>query len=151
MVRATAGKWILPQPLDAPETGESVPIPRIAKIQVPFGYKICETDDQVLDPIPHELEALEKAKKYLKQYPSRYVAAWLTKITGRSISHAGLLKRIKHEQRNKTKASTLRSSATKYKKAIEEAEKYEKRIGNKGIKRAKDIIESVDLEHGITD
>jgi hypothetical protein len=131
MVRVTVGKWILPQPEEAKKTGEYVSIPRLAKIWVPFGYKVSETDDTMLDPIPLELESLEQAKKYLKQYPSRQVAAWLTKITGREISHAGLLKRIKNEQRNKTKASTLRGWATRYKKAIEEAEKLEQRLGSK--------------------
>lgn len=146
MIRATAGKWILPQPKESKESGEYVSIPRLTKLQVPFGYKVSETDELLLDPIPHELEALEQAKKYLKQYSSRHVAAWLTKVTGREISHAGLLKRIKHEQRNKAKASTLRSWATRYRKAIEEAEKYEARTGSKGIKQAKDIIESADRE-----
>lgn len=146
MIRATAGKWILPQPKESKESGEYVSIPRLTKLQVPFGYKVSETDELLLDPIAHELEALEQAKKYLKQYSSRHVAAWLTKVTGREISHAGLLKRIKHEQRNKAKASTLRSWATRYRKAIEEAEKYEARTGSKGIKQAKDIIESTDRE-----
>ena len=147
MIRATAGKWILPQPKESKESGEYVSIPRLTKLQVPFGYKVSETDELLLDPIAHELEALEQAKKYLKQYSSRHVAAWLTKVTGREISHAGLLKRIKHEQRNKAKASTLRSWATRYRKAIEEAEKYEARAGSKGIKFAKDIIEATDREH----
>ena len=146
MIRATAGKWILPQPKESKESGEYVSIPRLTKLQVPFGYKVSETDELLLDPIAHELEALEQAKKYLKQYSSRHVAAWLTKVTGREISHAGLLKRIKHEQRNKAKASTLRNWATRYRKAIEEAEKYEARTGSKGIKQAKDIIESTDRE-----
>jgi hypothetical protein len=146
MIRTTAGKWILPQPKEAKDTGEYVSIPRLTKRQVPFGYKVSDHDEWLLDPIPHELEALEQAKKYLKQYSSRHVAAWLTKITGREISHAGLLKRIKNEQRNKAKASTLRSWATRYRKAIEEAERYEARTGSKGIKFAKDIIAEADRD-----
>jgi hypothetical protein len=149
MVRTTAGKWILPQPIAAKNTGEYVSIPKLSTVWIPFGYKVNETDPDVLDPIPAELEALEQAKKYLKQYPSRYVAAWLTKVTGRSISHAGLLKRIKHEQRNKAKAASLRRWAARYKRAIEEAEKYEKRTGNKYVKNARDIIDQVDRDHGI--
>jgi hypothetical protein len=102
------------------------------KKSIPFGYKICEEDPEVLDPIPLELQALEKAKKYLKQYSSREVAAWLTKVTGRSITHVGLLKRLKHEQYYKTRIATLRKWAAKYKRAVEEIEKYEKRL--KGVK-----------------
>jgi hypothetical protein len=149
MLRPTAGKWILPQPPAATESGEYVSIPRLSKIYVPFGYKVNELDDAVLDPIDVELEALEQAKKYLKQYPSRYVAAWLTKVTGRSISHTGLLKRLKNEQRHKAKAASLRSWAARYKRAIEEAEKYEKRTGNKYVKNAREIIDQVDRDHGI--
>lgn len=149
MVRTTAGKWILPQPIAAKNTGEYVSIPKLSTVWIPFGYKVNETDPDVLDPIPAELEALEQAKKYLKQYPSRYVAAWLTKVTGRSISHAGLLKRIKHEQRNKAKAASLRRWAARYKRAIEEAEKYEKRTGNKYVTNARAVIDQVDRDHGI--
>jgi len=149
MVRTTAGKWILPQPPAAAKTGEYVSIPKLSKVWIPFGYKVSETDPDVLDPIPVELEALEKAKKYLRQYPSRYVAAWLTKVTGRSISHAGLLKRIKNEQRHKAKAASLRRWAARYKRAIEEAEKYEKRTGNKYVTNARAVIDQVDRDHGI--
>ena len=133
-IRTTAGKWILPQPKEAAEKGEYVPIPRLSKSFIPFGYKVSEHDDLLLEPIPVELEALEKAKEYLNRYSSRHVAAWLTKVTGRPISHAGLLKRIKHEQHNKTKASTLRSWAARLKHALEEAEKYENRVGKKVYK-----------------
>lgn len=134
--RQSAGKWILPQPESAAETGEYVSIPRLSWIWVPFGYKVSEEDAHVLDPIPHELEALEKAKKYLKQYTSREVAAWLTKITGRSISHTGLLKRVKSEYENKRKATALKRWATRYRKAIETAERYENTVGKKEYKKA---------------
>jgi len=82
------GAWILPQPRDK-ET--YVPIPKIGRT-IPFGYRQDETDPDLLQPIPAELEALEKAKKHLKVYPPRLVAAWLTKVSGREISHFGLLK-----------------------------------------------------------
>lgn len=129
--RQSAGKWILPQPESAAKTGEYVSIPRITRVWVPFGYKVSEQDAGILDPIPLELEALEKAKKYLKQYTSREVAAWLTKVTGRYISHVGLLKRIKNEQQNKRKAITLRKWAAKYRQALEAAQRYEDKIGKK--------------------
>mgnify|MGYP003128260430 FL=1 len=61
---------------------------------IPFGYKQSETDDKILEPIPQELEALEQAKVYLDNSSYREVASWVTKKTGRYISHVGLLKAI---------------------------------------------------------
>jgi len=127
--RSTIGKWILPQPKDAQEKGEYISIPKLnGRFEAPFGYKTSETDPLMLDPIPLELDALEKAKKYLKQYPSREVAAWLNKVTGRYISHVGLLSRIK----------------AKYRKAIEEAEKHEKRLGGKATRQARAVLNRID-------
>ena len=47
------GKWKLPQPTDLKDEDQQgwVQIPRIARI-VPFGYKINEEDQDLLDPIP---------------------------------------------------------------------------------------------------
>jgi len=60
---------------------------------VPFGYELCEDDPDLLRPIPLELDALSKALKYLRDgSPYREVAIWLSKVTGRSISHVGLRK-----------------------------------------------------------
>jgi hypothetical protein len=121
------GAWILPQP-KAKET--YVAIPKIRKT-IPFGYRQDEEDANLLQPIPTELEALELAKKHLKQYSSRQVAAWLT-TTGRTISHVGLLKRIKTERTHGRKSATYRNLATRLKKALEQAERYEeksKRLG----------------------
>jgi hypothetical protein len=144
-LKPSAGKYILPQPREAEESGQYVPIPKLKRgAAIPFGYKQSEEDPDQLDPIPEELKALEKAKQYLRQYSSRKVAAWLTKVTGRSISHTGLLQRVKDERRTKQKASTLRSWARRYKKAIELAEKYENRKGKKEYQAARAIIDSVD-------
>ena len=118
------GAWILPQPK---ATKEYVPIPRIGRT-IPFGYQLDENDETLLQPIPLELEALSKARQYLKQYPSRQVAAWLTKVTGREISHVGLLKRIRNERSHKLKSSTYRKVARRLQKALEQAERYEKRL-----------------------
>ena len=104
-------------------------------------------DEMMLDPIPFELESLEQAKDYLKRYGSRHVAAWLTKTTGRYISHAGLLKRVKDEQRYTSKVATLRKWAARYRKAVEEAERYENRRGTKVAKQARDILDAVDARH----
>ncbi len=142
-LRKAAGKWLLPQPKDAAITGEYVPIPMTVKlVKPPFGYKFSEETKMLLIPIPHELDALEKAKKYLKQYPSRNVAAWLTKVTGRYISHVGLLYRVKNERQRKAKISLLRSWARRYKEALELAEKYEDKKGTKIYNQAKKIVES---------
>jgi len=122
------GKWKLPQPTDLKdeEQKEWVQIPRIARI-VPFGYKINEEDQDLLDPIPYELEAIELARKYTKQYSYREIANWLTKKTGRDISHVGLRKKLMHEQQRKNKARTLRKWSEYAQKAIEKAKAIEEK------------------------
>ena len=127
------GKWKLPQPTDLKdeEQKEWVQIPRIARI-IPFGYKINETDKELLDPIPYELEALELARKYVKQYSLRQVANWLTTKTGRDISHIGLRKRLLHERQRKNKARTLKRWSEYAEKAIQKAKAIEEgRVGAK--------------------
>ena len=121
------GKWILPQPEDAIEY---VSIPRYRNSKAPFGYKIDEENEEWLLPIPLELEALEQAKKHLKQYTYKEVAAWLTTRTKRSITPAGLRHRINNEQSSKRKASTFRELARKYERALRQAEIYEEKIKN---------------------
>jgi len=125
----SAGKWILAQPEDVIEDEDFLPIPRIART-IPFGYKEDPEDNDILQPIPRELRALEKAKEYLQQYSYREVSNWLTKQTGRSISHMGLKKRIENEQSNKRRSATLRQWAERYKTAISKAEEIERtRLG----------------------
>ena len=129
----TIGLYILPQP---DNITEYVSIPNIKNSKVaPFGYKLNEEDNYIFDPIAEELNALEEAKKYLKQYSSRKVAAWLTNVTGRSITHTGLLKRIKHEGTNKRKAQIFRQWARRLEKALKFAKKYEKTTGYKEEKK----------------
>jgi zona occludens toxin (predicted ATPase) len=120
------GAWILPQ---APKTKEYVAIPKFGRT-IPFGYKLDEANPDMLLPIPSELEALEKAKKHLKRYSLREVAAWLSTLTGRSISHVGLSKRIKDEQSYRRRSKTYRKLAEKYKEALKKAQAYEKRVGS---------------------
>ena len=125
------GKWKLPQPTDLKDEDQKewIQIPRIART-VPFGYKIIENDKELLDPIPYELEALELARKYIKQYSLRQVANWLTTKTGRQISHIGLRKRLLHERQRKNKARTLKRWSEYAQKAIEKAKAIEEsRIG----------------------
>ena len=121
------GAYVLPQPTS---TNEYVKIPRLSRT-IPFGYIVDSEDDGWLQPVALELDALEKAKKYLKQYSSRQVAAWITTVTGREISHVGLLKRVKNEQSHKRKSSTYRKLADGYEKALKKAQEYEERIGTK--------------------
>ena len=125
------GKWKLPQPTDLKdeEQKEGIQIPRIART-IPFGYKINEEDSELLDPIPYELEAIELARKYVNQYSYRQVANWLTKKTGRDISHTGLRKRLIHERHRKNKARTLRKWSEYAEKAIQKAKEIEEgRVG----------------------
>ena len=127
------GKWKLPQPTDIKEENEWLPVPRIART-IPFGYEVDPEDEDLLLPIKEELDHLEKAKMYLKQYSLREVAAWLSKNTGRYISHLGLQKRIKHERQRKDKARSLRKWAEYAEKAIKKAEEIEtSRVGAKRV------------------
>ena len=127
------GRWKLPQPTDLKdeEQKEWSQIPRIART-VPFGYKVNETDNELLDPISYELEALELARKYVNQSSYRQVAQWLTKKTGRDISHVGLRKRLMNERQRKNKARTLRRWSEYAEKAIQKAKEIEE--GRTGAK-----------------
>jgi len=125
------GKWKLPQPTDLKDEDETewIQIPRIARI-VPFGYKVNEKDSELLDPIPYELEAIELARKHIKQYSFRQVANWLTTKTGREISHVGLRKRLMNERQRKNKARTLKRWSEYAEKAIQKAKAIEEeRVG----------------------
>lgn len=126
MKELSLGKWILPQPENI---ATYISIPKLGHY-VPFGYKESETEKDWLDPIPLELNALEKAKKHIKQYSLRDVAAWLTTVTGREISHVGLQKRLKDEQSRKRKSTTYRLLAKRYQEALKKAEAFENRLGS---------------------
>ena len=124
-------KWKLPQPTDIKEDNEWIAIPRISRT-IPFGDELDKDDPDVLQPVENELDMLEEAKRYLKQYSYREVANWLSRNTGRSISHVGLKKRLDNERRRKNKVGSLRRWADYAKKAIAKAEEIEnKRIGAK--------------------
>jgi hypothetical protein len=121
-------EWKLPKPIDHGDHYEWKPVVRVGR-QVPFGYVEDSTDRDILIPITKELELLEQAKKHLKRYSYRAVAAWLSEQSGRAISHVGLYKRIKLEYKRKTEAATQRYFAQRYKEATEKAEKLEARVG----------------------
>ena len=118
------GKWKLPQPTDIKEENEWVQIPRIART-VPFGYKQNDEDPDILDPIPTELDLLEKARQHVNQYSYREVANWLSANTGRYISHVGLRKRLSNERQRKNQARSLRKWAEYAQTAIAKAQEIE--------------------------
>jgi len=123
----TRKTWRLP----APETvdGNEVwyPLVRVGRT-IPFGYEEDPNDPEILLPIQDELELYEQAKKFLKQYSYRDVANWLSNESGRYMSHVGLYKRVKLEEKYKREASNQRYLAERYKKALEKAEKLEEKI-----------------------
>tara|TARA_R100000664_G_scaffold7638_1_gene12815 strand:+ start:318 stop:731 length:414 start_codon:yes stop_codon:yes gene_type:complete len=123
MSKESLGYWTLPKPEINLKRWER--IPRVART-TPFGYKVDETDEDFLIPIDNELELLEKAKQHLIQYSYREVANWLSKESGRYISHVGLKKRIDIERKRKKAATIKRKLAARLEKTIQEIEKLEK-------------------------
>jgi len=123
--------WKLPKPEKVNGEWEWVPLVRVGRF-LPFGYRQDPDDSDILLPIPEELELFEQAKIHLSQYSYREVAAWLSEISGRYISHVGLFKRVKIEQKRKAAASIQRFYAERYKEAAEKAEKLENnRLGKR--------------------
>ena len=61
---------------------------------IPFGYKLSESDNQMLEPVQKELQKLDKILPMVKDktISLREGSMWLTHETGRSISHMGLKK-----------------------------------------------------------
>ena len=92
---------------------------------VPFGYAPHPDNDRLLIPVEHELEALELAKRHLKQYSYRAVAHWLSKETGRNITHMGLKKRIEVERKRKNAVAIKRKLAKWLEETLEEIERLE--------------------------
>ena len=125
------GYFKMPDPVGLKDDNEWLMIPRISRT-IPFGYKVHDQDEDVLVPIIEELEALELAKEYLREYSYREVAGWLSDRTGREISHIGLRKRIQKERKRKSKAATYKTWLKNYEKALQKLEEIEsKRIGAK--------------------
>ena len=111
--------------------GKWVPIPRLSRV-IPFGYEIDLEDPNTLIPVPLQLEALEQAKKHIKRFSYRDVANWITEVTGRSISHMGLKKRLEIERTRRTKAKVIKDWANRIENAKIRAEKFEQeRLGAK--------------------
>jgi hypothetical protein len=123
MMRTTKN-WKLPVPEETEDGFDWQPVVRVGRV-IPFGYKQDPEDKDILLPIVEELNLLEKAKKYLRQYSYRDVANWLSEQSGRYISYVGLRHRVKLEEKRKREASNKRYLAERYKEALEKAEKLE--------------------------
>jgi hypothetical protein len=101
---------------------------------IPFGYREDDHNPYLLLPVENELIALEKAKRYLRQYSSREVAQWLTEATGREISHMGLRKRIRNDRSKQNKKRYLDFWTKKFEEArltiqaIHERDEQESRL-----------------------
>lgn len=107
------------------------PIVRVSRI-VPFGYMEDPNDPQVLLPVEKELILFEEAKKHLKQYSLRDVAAWLSTKSGRSISHVGLRTRVKAEQHKEKEYIDAKRLAKKFRQAYHKAKRLEaSRLGKR--------------------
>jgi hypothetical protein len=124
--RESLGYWALPLP-DV-EGKQWKRIPKIARL-VPFGYEVDPEDENFLLPVEQELDALELAKKHLRQYSYRQVANWLTQQTGRYISYRGLKKRIDIEKNRRKVASVKRELARRLEKTLKEVSKLEESTG----------------------
>ena len=114
----------LPKPVDTTDGFEWLPVVRVGRV-VPFGYKQCEEDQDILLPIHDELVLLEKAKEFLKRYSYRDVANWLSTQSGRSISHAGLRTRVQSEQKRKKEFTNYSYLAKRYQEAAAKAKRIE--------------------------
>jgi len=120
----TTKNWKLPVPEETEDGFDWKPVVRVGRV-IPFGYEQDPEDKDILLPIVEELNLLEKAKKYLRQYSYRDVANWLSEQSGRYISYVGLRHRVKLEEKRKREASNKRYLAERYKEALEKAEKLE--------------------------
>ena len=130
------------------ELGQWYPIIRVGR-HVPFGYKQDKEDDMLLIPIPEELELLEKAKKFLQDYSVRQVAKWLSDQSGRNITHVGLYKRVRMEEKRRRASSNYKQYAKKYKEAARKSQKIEeKRIGGRNTRDLNEDEDYLSLEPG---
>ena len=87
---------------------EPIKIKKRAKT-VPFGFKESSTPGY-LEPVREELDALNQAKDYLKNCSLRETASWLSRKTGRYISHVGLKKRFERNSTTETKENSSTES-----------------------------------------
>lgn len=104
-------------------TKEWAIVPRVSRI-VPFGYRPDPEDPDLLLPNVLELEALERAKKHIKRgYSYRETATWLGEVTGRTITHTGLKKRIENDRSRVNRLEALKLAAKRIEEQIRKTEK----------------------------
>ena len=116
----------LPKLPTGPDGYIFLPVVRVGRV-VPFGYSQDPDDKDILLPVEDELLLLEKAKVFLKQYSYRDVANWLSTNSGRYISHAGLMTRVKSERQRTKESANYLYLARCYKEACEKAKHIEER------------------------
>ena len=87
---------------------EPIKIKRRART-IPFGFK-QSSDPNYLEPIKEELDALNQAREYSKTCSLRETASWLSRKTGRYISHVGLKKRLARNSTSETKEDNSKES-----------------------------------------
>ena len=119
--------WRLPKPDIINGKKTWYPVVRVGR-KIPFGYEQDPNDEDILLPIPEQLELYEDAKKHLKKYSYRDVANWLTTQSGRDISYVALNERVNRESRLKKDLANQRYYAQRYKKASDKAKKIEASI-----------------------
>ena len=108
-----------------------------------------EEDEMLLIPIPEELELLEKAKLFLQEYSIRQVARWLSDNSGRYISHSGLYKRVRMEEKRRRASSNYKQYAKKYKEASRKSQNIEeKRLGGRSTRSLATDEDYIKLERG---
>jgi hypothetical protein len=76
---------------------------------IPFGFKQSQ-DPDYFSPIKEELDALRQAREYSKTCSLRETASWLSRKTGRYISHVGLKKRLERNSTSETKKDNSKES-----------------------------------------
>lgn len=107
------------------------PIVRVSRV-VPFGYMQDPEDPDMLLPVEKELLLFEEAKKHLKQYSLRDVAAWLSAKSGRYISHVGLRTRVMQEQKQAKELIDAKAMAKRFYQAYKKAKRIQaSRLGKK--------------------
>ena len=119
--------WRLPKPDIINGKKTWYPVVRVGR-KIPFGYEQDPNDEDILLPIPEQLELYEDAKKHLKKYSYRDVANWLTTQSGRDISYVALNERVNRESRLKKDLANQRYYAQRYKEASDKAKKIEDSI-----------------------
>ena len=119
--------WRLPRPSIINKKKVWFPVVRVG-YSIPFGYYQDPEDPDILIPIEEELELYEQAKKHLKKYTYKDVAAWLTTRSGRSIGPSALHERIAREKQNQRNFANAAYYAKRYKEAYDKAKKIEERI-----------------------